>query len=120
MPDDMLIFTRTFDLLTWLLPKAEAFPKVYRATLTQRLMSAALDFQEKLFDAHGQTGRRRLEALRLADAQLDKLRLYLRLAHHFKWLNDGQYEHISRMVAEVGRLLGGWVRQSKGGKAQND
>lgn len=28
------------------------------------------------------------------------------------WLSDGQYEHVSRMVAEIGRLLGGWMRQS--------
>jgi hypothetical protein len=26
---------------------------------------------------------------------------------------DGQYEQVSRMVAEIGRLLGGWMRQVK-------
>jgi hypothetical protein len=25
----------------------------------------------------------------------------------------GQYEHASRMVAEVGKLLGGWLKQTK-------
>jgi hypothetical protein len=44
---------------------------------------------------------------------LTKLRLYLRLAHRWQWLNDGQYEHVSRMVAEVGKLLGGWVKSSE-------
>ena len=34
---------------------------------------------------------------------MNKLRLYLRLAHRWRWLSDGQYEHVSRMVAEVGR-----------------
>jgi hypothetical protein len=31
-------------------------------------------------------------------------------------MNDGQYHHVSAMVAEVGRLLGGWLKQvgSKG------
>jgi hypothetical protein len=115
MSDDLIILTRTFDLLAWLLPKAEAFPKVYRATLTHRLMSAALDFQEALFDAHSRTGRPRRDALHAADAHLNKLRLYLRLVHHFQWLTDGQYEHASRMVAEIGRLLGGWVKQSRDG-----
>ena len=37
-------------------------------------------------------------------------RLYLRLAHRWRWLNDGQYEHVSRLVAEIGRLLGGWLK----------
>jgi len=36
----------------------------------------------------------------------------LRLAHRWHWLSDGQYEHVSRMVAEIGKLLGGWMRQA--------
>ena len=46
------------------------------------------------------------------DACLDRLRLYLRLAHHWQWLNDGQYRHVSKIVAELGRLLGGWLKQT--------
>lgn len=107
----MVILTRTFDLLDWLLPKAEDFPKVYRSTVTQRLMDAALDFQEALFDAQSQGGTTRHKHLRQADADLNKLRLYLRLAHRWQWLNDGQYRHVSVMVAEIGRLLGGWMSQ---------
>lgn len=102
--------TRTFDLLAWLLPKAEDFPRIYRPTLVQRMMDAALDFQEALFDALSQGGSTRQRHLRAADAALNKLRLYLRLAHHWRWLNHGQYRHVSQMVAELGRLLGGWMR----------
>lgn len=106
----MVIFTRTYDLLLWLLPKAEHFPKIYRSTVTQRLMNAALDFQEALFEAQSQGGTTRQKYLRTADAALDKLRLYLRLAYHWHWLNDGQYRHVSVMIAEIGRLLGGWLK----------
>ena len=53
MADDMIILTRTFDLLAWLLPKTEKFPKVYRYTVTQRTMDAALDFQEALLGFAG-------------------------------------------------------------------
>ena len=52
------------------------------------------------------------DALAEADAALNVLRLYLRLAHRWHWLSDGQYEHVSRLVAEIGRLLGGWIRQA--------
>ena len=110
MPDDMIILTRTFDLLAWLLPKAEKFPKVYRHTVTQRAMNAVLDFQEALFDAQSQSGTTRHKHLRIANAHLNKLRLYLRFAHHWAWLNDGQYQHVSVMIAEIGRLLGGWMK----------
>ena len=110
MSNEMIILTRTFDLLAWLLPRSESFPKVYRFTVTQRLLNAALDFQEALFDANSQGGTTRQKHLRTADSHLNKLRLYLRLAHHWKWLNDGQYRHVSVMVAEIGSLLGGWLK----------
>jgi hypothetical protein len=113
MPEELVILSRTYDLLAWLLPKGERFPRVYRHTLTRRLMDAAMDVQEGLFEAQARRGERRLEQLQGVDAALNRLRLYLRLAHQWRWLNDGQYEHVSRMVAEVGRLLGGWLRQTE-------
>jgi hypothetical protein len=110
MAEEMIILTRTFDLLTWLVPKIERFPRLYRSTVTQRMIDATLDFQEALFDAQSQGGSTRQRHLRQADAALNKLRLYLRLAHHWHWLNDGQYRYVSTMVAELGRLLGGWMK----------
>jgi hypothetical protein len=113
MKQDMVIMTRTFDLLNWILPKAERFPRLYRFTVTQRLMDATLDFQEELFTAQNKRGQQRLHCLNQCDMYLNRVRLYLRLAHHWHWLSDGQYEHVSNMVAEIGRLLGGWMKQSR-------
>jgi four helix bundle protein len=114
MPNDkeLVIFTQTYDLLTWLLPQCERFPKSQRFVVTQRLQGAALDFQEAIFEANARSGAQRLGHLRGADAQLNKLRLYLRLARHWGWLSSAQYEHVSRMVASLGRLLGGWIKQT--------
>lgn len=111
--EPLIVFTRTYDLLAWLLPKAQDFPKAYRMTVTQRLMDAALDFQEALFDAHAAAGKSRQNYLGRADAHLGKLRIYLRLANRWDWLSIGQYEHVSRMVDEIGRLLGGWIKQTR-------
>ena len=94
------------------MPKAEKFPRAFRFTVTQRLMDAALDVQEALFEAQSQRDAARLAALRAADAALGRLRLYLRLAHHWRWLSSGQFEHVSAIVAEIGRLLGGWLKQA--------
>ncbi|MFZ4629995.1 MAG: diversity-generating retroelement protein Avd [Blastocatellia bacterium] len=107
---EMTILTKTFDLLDWLLPRLETFPKPYRLTLTLRLANSSLNFQELIFDAMSVGGRTRQRHLRLADAELNKVRLYLRLVHRRKWINDGQYRHASSMVAEIGRMLGGWIK----------
>ena len=80
--------------------------------MTQRLQAATLDFQESIFEANARSGSRRLEHLHAADAQLNKLRLYLRLSLQWNWLSSGQYEHASRMVAHMGKLLGGWIKQT--------
>jgi 23S rRNA-intervening sequence protein len=93
---DLVIFTQTWDLLTWLLPHCEDFPKSQRFIVTQRLVGAALDFQESIFDANARNGADRLRHLQAADAFLNKLRLYLRLSNQWQWLSAGQYEHASR------------------------
>ena len=111
--EDMVIFTRTYDLLAWLLPRSEAFPKAQRFVVTKRLQDALLNFQEAIYLANANDGRTRLTYLQGADAHLNQLRMYLRLAHDWKWLTAGQYEHVSKMVAEIGRLLGGWLRQTR-------
>ncbi len=88
------------------------FPRNQRFVVTKRLQDAALDFQEYIIEANRQQGRTRLDILRQADAALDKVRLYLRLAVRWDWLNEGQYQHVSRMVKELGYLLGGWIKQT--------
>lgn len=114
MFEEMVIFTRTFDLLTWLLPHCERFPKAQRYLVVQRLGDAALDFQEALFHANTQRGEQRLVHLRTADGYLTTLRLYLRMVYQWAWLSSGQYEHVSKLIEEIGRLLGGWMKQSEG------
>ena len=112
MSTDMIILSKTFNLLEWLIPKSGRFPRVYRFTVTQRMMDAALDFQEALFEAQSCREKARYVVLQRCDAALNKLRLYLRLAVEWKWFNQGQYQHVSLMVAEIGRLLGGWIKQT--------
>jgi hypothetical protein len=115
-PEPMVIFTRTYDFISWLIPRTLSFPRSQRFVVTRRLQDAALDFQEYLIDANRSRGRARLDKLRLADAALDKVRLYLRLAVRWEWLSEGQYQHASQLVKEIGELLGGWIKQTDGVK----
>ncbi|MGD2178678.1 MAG: diversity-generating retroelement protein Avd [Anaerolineae bacterium] len=114
MAEEMVIFTRAFDFLHWLIPRTMGFPRSQRFIVTKRLHDAALDFYERITEANGCRGRDRLARLREADVALDKVRHYLRLAHRWTWLSPGQYQHASKMVAELGRLLGGWIKKTAG------
>jgi hypothetical protein len=107
---EMPIFTRTFDFLSWLLPVTNNFPTAQRHTFTRRLLDAAFDLRERLEEANLRRGAARYERLAQADEALAKVRLYLRLAVRWEWMSPGQYRHVSAMVAEIGRLLGGWQK----------
>jgi len=114
---EMPIFTRTFDFLTWLLPATNHFPRAHRHSFTQRLLDAAFDLREHLEAANHRQGQQRLARLQAADEALDRVRTYLRLAARWEWLSPGQYQHVASMVAEIGRLLGGWKRVTGGEKS---
>jgi hypothetical protein len=85
----MPLFTKTFDCLVWVMQMSNHFPRLHRQTLTRRLIDALLNFQELILKANSVRGAVRLERLSTADGQLNKVRLYLRLAHYLKWMNPG-------------------------------
>lgn len=111
---EMPIFTRTFDLLAWLLPATNHFPRSHRHTVTRRLIDAAFDLRERLEEANLRRREERRRALVGADEALARLRVYLQLAGQFGWLTQGQYGHVSTVIAEIGRLLGGWHKVTAG------
>lgn len=106
---DSPIFAKTYDFLVWLIPQTLKFPKSQRFVLAQRLHDSALNFHELLIRARKVRPNR--EVLVQADVELEKVRLHLRLAHELRLLSAGQYEHASRAVVEIGRLLGGWLKR---------
>jgi hypothetical protein len=111
---EMPLFTRTFDFVAWLMPVSNHFPRSQRFLVTKRLLDAGLDFQEAIVRANHERGTERQRSLKRADELLDRVRLYLRLAERWQWLSGGQYHHAAAMVAEMGRLLGGWQRSARG------
>ncbi len=116
---ELALFPKTHDLILWLVPRTLDFPKSQRFVLAKSIQEAALAFYEALITARKVPKQQRAQALVQADIELDKLRLFLRLSFELRLLNAGQYEHASRLVAEVGSLLGGWLKRvSTGGKGE--
>ncbi len=102
------IFTRTYDLLCWLIPMTTKFPRQQRFVLAEAVQQTALRLQEQFVEAA--YAERPLPLLQASDVTLTKLRVYLRLCRDLELMSLNQYEHASRMVDEVGRLLGGWIK----------
>lgn len=108
------LFAKTYDLLRWLTVRATTFPKAHRFRLAKRIEDAAFRFHELLLQAAWEKrAGSRLRLLIEADVELDKLRFYLRLSaeEDIHLMTVAQWGHVSRMVVEVGRLLGGWMKK---------
>ncbi len=105
MNEEMVISTRTFDLLSWLLPATNSFPRAHRNTFTRRLLDAAFDLEERLGEANRRKARARIERLERADEALDRVRIYLRLDSHMRNVLQN-YANISFSLREKVRMRG--------------
>ena len=104
------LFAKSYDFIRWLIPQTVKFPREQRFVLAQRLQSTAMDFMECLYQATDKT--RQITSLAQADVKLRQLRLYLRLSHDLELFDTRQFEHASRLLEEIGRLLGAWIKSS--------
>lgn len=111
------LFVKTYDFLLWLLPLTLKFPKSQRFLLAERLSGLALDYYDEILTAVAEP-ERQADSLRAADRLLTKIRLYLRLSFDLHCISLGQFEHAAERVDELGRLLGGWQRKRRPGRAE--
>ena len=105
------LFSRTHDLILWLIPQTQKFPRAHRFGLSERVQASALDFQELIIAAGKTRGADRRAWLEKADVRLAQLKYWLRVCQELTLMSVGQYEHAARMLDECGRLLGAWVKQ---------
>jgi hypothetical protein len=105
------IFARTYDFVAWLIPLTVKFPRSQRFVMAAALQKEALRFQELLIEAAHHEKKRDL--LLSADAELDKVRTHLRMSLEMGFLQPGQYEHAARLMTEIGKLLGGWMKTAQ-------
>ena len=108
---ELPIIQATMDLIQWFVPLLNRLPRDHRFALGDRLVQGLYDLLEGLVAARYATAK--LERLEPLNARLDLLRLQIRLLHNFQLIDDRRYEHVARLVEEVGRQLGGWISQQR-------
>lgn len=109
---ELPVFAAWVSFLDWLLDATEKFPKRVRFTFASRIDGLALEVLEDLVEAR--YTRAKAAVLRRANLRLEKLRVLLRLSHGRRYLAHGSYEHAARSIDEVGRMIGGWLKQQEG------
>ena len=105
-------------LLLWLVPTVEKFPRSQKFLLGDRIQSTALDVLDALIEATYSRDRR--GHLARANLGLEKLRVLLRLAAALRHLDPRRYEHAARAIDGIGRLVGGWLKAHEARDARNE
>ena len=94
-----------YQLVRWLIPTLDRFPRRQKFLLGDRIQATALDGLERLVEVTFTRNRGRL--LNQVNVDLDKLRRLLRLAKELGHLDRRRYKHAARRLDEVGRIAGG-------------
>jgi hypothetical protein len=110
-PAELIVITKTYDLILWSCNHTSRFPRQHRFVLGERLERSLYDLLETLIQAKYTRQNRTL--LDAANLKLEILRFQIRLAKDLQCLKGGSYEFASKAIDEIGRLTGGWLRKGK-------
>ncbi|MHC4778107.1 MAG: diversity-generating retroelement protein Avd [Planctomycetota bacterium] len=102
------IITTFYDFLLWAVPEIGKIPRSHRFTLGEKMEMKLYDILEGLVEAKYAAVKGAL--LAGLNVSLEQVRFQLRLCKDLKVMDVRKYETGSKMVNEVGRRLGGWIR----------
>jgi len=108
--NDFKVYTKTYDYMSWLFPITMGFPKSQRFVLAQRIENTVLSMLELIIE--GNASREKVPCIHGALTKLEILQVLIRFAKDQRFLNLRTYEISSKQLAEIGRLLGGWLRKA--------
>ncbi|TPL30194.1 diversity-generating retroelement protein Avd [Mesorhizobium sp. B2-4-7] len=111
-PQGLAIIDKYEEVVTYLYPILQRFPRAH-GKARDAIMDALFDQVGLFYQAAKSRQPSRLYA---ADANLATLRFWLRFASNpkLKLISPGQHRTALRLLAEVGGMLGAWIRGTKG------
>ena len=110
MLEDMIVFHKTYEFIKWLHALLNNFPKSEKYTLAQKIENASLSVLEGVIKSNHDFDK--AASIEATIVELDKLRVFFRLAKDLRFISFAQYEEGAKMIDEIGRLLGGWKKKT--------
>lgn len=108
MKEDFPIFVKWFESTDWILDTVEKFPKSVRFTISGRISNLTLDVMEGIIEAIYTKDRSYI--LDRINLYIEKLRVMFRITYKRKYISAKQYEHVSGLLNETGKMTGGWKK----------
>jgi len=102
------VLTKIQDLLMYLVPQLNKFPRSQKFVLGDRIQRKVMDVQECCLRAY--YGRSKRSELMEANLQLEVIRHLVRLSYSLRLISSKAYGVISSKIDEIGRMIGGWIK----------
>ena len=87
------------------------FPKTSRYTLGEKIDSLFLEVTELAFLASYFYKAQKLPYVQKAVVKLDLLKFFLQISWEIKAIDNKKFILLSEKLNEIGKMLGGWLRQ---------
>jgi len=88
-------------------------PKITRYTLGAKIDNLFTDCIELALLASHESKEQKGATLVKLNAKFDSLKFFFKLLWEVKGINTNVFTQISKQLAEVGRMIGGWMKHSR-------
>ena len=110
--DKLLVWQRAHSLVLKIYEVTNSFPKEEIRGLTSQIRRAAVSVPSNIVEGKARGSRKDFKRfLLIARGSLEEVKYQSLLAKELKYMNEEQYEEITVMIEDVGRLLGGMIRK---------
>ncbi|HOI60417.1 MAG TPA: diversity-generating retroelement protein Avd [Candidatus Pacearchaeota archaeon] len=104
--EKLILFQKTYDLILEIHPVITKFPKNQRFVLGQKIENTLITILEIVIVIN--LGKATASYFKKLDIEIQKLKIFIRLAKDFTFINLRKYASLEEKVIEIGRLLGGF------------
>jgi hypothetical protein len=105
------ILEKTYELILWLYPTVNKFPKSQRFVLGQRIENTVFKIVESIIGIRvAINNEEKLTQLQNISVEMDKLRMLIRLSKDLRFIKTSQYVFAAKIINEMGKMLGGWIK----------
>ena len=110
MQNEIPIIQKVYDFYRELYLSVVKMPKKDKYALGKKLDNTTLDLMELLIMASYTNKENKHIFLAKANAKLELLKIFIRLAEDLEAINTKKYLLLQEKLQETGRMLGGWIR----------
>jgi four helix bundle protein len=107
---DLLIYKKYTNLYYYVYKILEKYPKAERFGLVSDIKNSMNSVIRYMFYAQKVSQSKKLDYLNKIDAELLYQRFAIRLSFNKKYISPNNYTTWSTRIAEVGKMLGGWIK----------